>query len=803
MSAPANRSDGPPRQQRLRISDDADTPSRDVTWDVLSEKIKDLIVLADATGTIIYASPACRAFGYEPHELVGKTATDFTHPDDLEHMSANTRALFNGEVSDEPPDREHRIRRKDGSWVWLEGNPSLVRGPDGEPIALLNVFRDVTQNRMIRDALWEQTRRASMAESVAGVGYWRLDALTQEIFWSDQMFRIYGLEPGREPALDAAMAMTHPDDDQEAKARLETALATGQTWSDALTRIVHPNGETHLLSGSAVCECDRAGRITALFGTVVDVTEQRRAQQSIEASERRYRLLTDHATDMITRTSIHGRILYLSPSVARTTGYSLAELMPRKMREFVHPEDLPQFLDFYSALVAGRTEEGQPIRYRVRHKDGSWFWLESIPRLVRSTVPGEPDDIVDVSRNTTEQEALKARLQAALVAAEQAALVKSAFLANMSHEIRTPLTAVLGFTSLLEERTDLDAEAKRQLGRIAGASRALLALVNDVLDFSKLEAGQTTVAPRPTAAQDVVGEVLDMFTFQALEKALDLRLSTRGAIPASVSIDADRLRQILTNLIGNAVKFTERGSVSVSLDYDAGAQRLGVSVTDTGPGVAAAARERLFQRFSQVEGSSTRSKGGTGLGLAICLGLAEAMDGSITLRSRVGRGSTFRLEVAAPTVAMPATIFAPASWAQSLDGVRVLVADDNIANRDLVRAILESVGVEVSEACDGLEAVAAAQGLPVDAILMDLRMPGQGGRAAAAQIRATVGPNQDTPILAFSADGESAELEIGRNALFNAHLRKPMEPGKLLSALRQVLTDAGAPSQEVKIHAAL
>ena len=300
MSAPANRSDGLPRQQRLRICDDAaEAPSRDVTWDVLSEKIKDLIVLTDATGTIIYASPACRAFGYEQHDLVGRTAADFAHPDDLEHMEANGRALFNGDVSDEPPDREHRIRCKDGSWVWLEGNPSLIHGAEGQPIALLNVFRDVTHNRMIRDALWEQTRRASMAEAIAGVGYWRLDALTQEISWSDQMFRIYGLEPGCEPALAAAMAMTHPDDLEEASARLETALATGEAWSGVLTRIVHPDGATRLLSGSAVCECDRAGRITALFGTVMDVTEQRSAPPGIEASEPRNRLQTDHAAGVL------------------------------------------------------------------------------------------------------------------------------------------------------------------------------------------------------------------------------------------------------------------------------------------------------------------------------------------------------------------------------------------------------------------------------------------------------------------------------------------------------------------------
>jgi PAS domain S-box-containing protein len=930
MSETAPRPDGSKPPRRLRIADDSEAaPNRDVTWDVLSEKINDLIVLADVSGVMFYASPACRNLGYAQHEMIGRTAGDFVHPDDLAHFQANGAALFGGAPYDGPPDREHRVRCKDGSWVWMEGSPSLIHGAHGETIGIINIFRDVTDRRAVREALNEQARRAAMAEAVAGVGYWRLDVATEKITWSEQMFRIWGLEPGVEPPLAAAMAMTHPDDRAEGAARLQQALATGQGWTDDLTRIVRPDGQTRYvngrgvcetgaaghvtavfgtvmdvteqrnvqleleqqtqraalaetvagagywrfdtltgkltcsdgmlriyglgfaedpnfergmamthpedkaaadarwaralavgegwsgttrriirddgevrhISGNCVCETQAGGRVTAIFGTIMDVTDQRTAQLKLHESEARYRLITETATDMISHTSCRdGRLTYLSPAVERITGYTPAELVGQRMQAFVHPDDLPGFIEAFGDLMAGARPEGRAIRFRSRHKDGAWLWLESNPRLVRAP-DGTPTDIIDVTRNVGEQEALRARLTEARGEAETLAAVKSEFLANMSHEIRTPLTAVLGFTGLLEERGDLTPEAAAQVGRIAGAGRALLAIVNDVLDFSKLEAGEMTITPCPTDAGMVAREVLEMFVFQAKAKSLALRFDAVSHIPACVSIDADRLRQILTNLIGNALKFTEEGTVTVRLGYDKGAERLSVDVADTGPGIAAGMRERLFQRFSQIDGSSTRTKGGTGLGLAICRSLAEAMGGSVTLRSRVGRGSTFRVELAAPITEAILLNDAGRDHAASLDGIRVLVADDNRANRELARAILEPAGAEVSEACDGAEAIATALTLPVDVILMDLHMPGVGGRAATAEIRRGGGPNQDVPILAFSADSEVEEDGLSGSRLFDGQVNKPVSPHQLLNALRQAVFDGPAPQEEARRHA--
>ncbi|HZZ33375.1 MAG TPA: ATP-binding protein, partial [Phenylobacterium sp.] len=509
---------------------------------------------------------------------------------------------------------------------------------------------------------------------------------------------------------------------------------------------------------------------------------------------------TEDTTDMISLTASDGRHLYLSPSVARMTGYTIAELMPRRMREFVHPDDLDGFIAFYGELISGRHQGGQAIRYRVQRSDGAWIWLESNPRMAKSATLGQPDEIVDVSRDVTEQQRMKDRLQEALAEAEQATQVKSEFLANMSHEIRTPLTAVLGYSSLLAERGDLDPLARAQVERIDAAGRGLLAIVNDVLDFSKLEAGQTTITPRPTAAATLAREVLEMFAFAAQAKSLALRFDAAPDVPDFVFLDGDRLRQVLVNLVGNAVKFTDAGSVRMSLRYAAASGRLAIEVRDTGPGITARAQEKLFKRFSQVEGSLTSAKGGSGLGLAICQGLAEAMGGSISLRSRVGRGSTFRFELPAAIAPRPAHDDTATSRG-SLEGVRLLVVDDHPVNRELVRAILEPHGVEVSAARDGREAVEFAAKAPVDLILMDQRMPRLDGHAAAMEIRTGEGPNRDVPILSFSAEDVNSPSGPEGALIFSGQVRKPLQPAELLNALRLALADEDVPMDEVLRHA--
>ncbi|MDB5461058.1 MAG: hybrid sensor histidine kinase/response regulator, partial [Caulobacteraceae bacterium] len=387
---------------------------------------------------------------------------------------------------------------------------------------------------------------------------------------------------------------------------------------------------------------------------------------------------------------------------------------------------------------------------------------------------------IALERKSEALELASQRALAAMAAAEHATRAKAEFLANMSHEIRTPLTAIIGFTGLLSERPGLDDIARSHVQRVSMAGGALLAIVNDVLDFSKLEAGHFEINPVALSPTDVVRDALLLFTPQADAKGLNLQFETEGDLPSHVAVDPAGLRQILLNLVGNAIKFTSDGEVRLTVRHDGNRQQLHVTVTDTGPGLTVEQQERLFQRFSQVDASSTRKHGGTGLGLAICKGLAEAMGGGIGVTAEAGRGSSFHFHVDAPACDGPAP--ARDGPPPAIDGLRVLVVDDNPVNRQLARAILEQMGAEITDAAGGVEGLRKASELPFDVILLDLRMPDLDGPAVMHRLRSETGPNQSVPILAFTAAAEIDPALQGAGG-FDDLVRKPIQAADLIGAI--------------------
>jgi signal transduction histidine kinase/ActR/RegA family two-component response regulator len=396
---------------------------------------------------------------------------------------------------------------------------------------------------------------------------------------------------------------------------------------------------------------------------------------------------------------------------------------------------------------------------------------------------GRPVSLFGVFQDVTEQ-------RAAIIAAEQAAAVKSEFLANMSHELRTPLTSIVGFTDLAAGQPDLSPVMRDYVRRIDNAGRALLCTVNDILDFSKLEAGQVAIRPEPTDLEDLCRSTLELFAPQAGAKdlTLDFRMgSVSSALTPALMIDPDRVRQILLNLIGNAVKFTATGGVKVVAAWDPRTQRLGVSVADTGAGIPADKLDLLFQRFSQIDGSATRGAGGTGLGLAICKGLCEAMGGTVGADSVVGRGSRFWFEIEAHAANAGLEVAAPAITQMSaLTGARVLVADDHPANRELARLFLSGLGAEVIEVEDGAAAVDRLAAEVFDLVLMDLRMPRMDGREALKAVRTYVASAADTPILAYTADGDG-DVSLLMAAGFAGVVSKPLVPADFLRTVSRAL----------------
>ncbi len=375
--------------------------------------------------------------------------------------------------------------------------------------------------------------------------------------------------------------------------------------------------------------------------------------------------------------------------------------------------------------------------------------------------------------------------------AEAAAQAKSEFLANMSHELRTPLTSVVGFSELLQNSRALPESERRHADMIAMSSRALLAVINDILDYSKLEANGVVLDQTAFDPAEMAWAAADIVEAQCRRKGLALRVEVEPGLPRAVIGDEGRLRQVVLNLLSNAVKFTAEGSVTLTLGgrwLPDNRWSLILAVRDTGIGIAADKIDMLFERFSQADASTTRMYGGTGLGLSISQRLAMLMGGEVCVESTPGSGSRFWVEIpvtvsgdqALVTPAVPASTAIPAR-------ARILMADDAAANRELVTAILASQDVTLDTVCDGAEAVEAARSGIYDLILMDVQMPVMDGMQATRAIRAFGGAAGEVPILALTANVQASQVALCLEAGMDAHLAKPISVVDLLATVAAAL----------------
>jgi PAS domain S-box-containing protein len=528
---------------------------------------------------------------------------------------------------------------------------------------------------------------------------------------------------------------------------------------------------------------DRARLDEARAGQRQAEEAEREALRRLKASEEHFRLLAENSLDVIVRYGLDGTIEYVSPSVS-TLGYVPEELVGQPASTFTVSDDPVGNDSALKALLEGRPlPQGQLNEGRFKCKDGTLVWMQGNPAPVRDDT-GKLIGVTTVLRDITDRRAMEEELRRKKKDAEAAAVVKTQFLANMSHEIRTPLTGVIGFARLLDDLDDLPGAARTYIERIIAGGQTLLTIVNEVLDFSRLEAGRLELDPQAFDLAPFLEETLGLVSAEAARKGLALKLEIAEPKPARLTADSGRLRQVLLNLLGNAIKFTPAGSVTVNIAHETDlGGRLRVRVTDTGPGISGEHLDRLFQRFSQIDGSNSREHGGTGLGLSISKGLVEMMGGEIGVDSRPGQGASFWFTVAAP-ISEPAMAAEPPpdeDWERG--PLKVLVVDDVAVNRELIKAMLAPFDLDLSEASNGADAVDAALRHSYDLILMDLQMPGMDGLAATRAIRANCEPNRSTPILAVSANVLPAQVEACLRAGMNDHIGKPIDPRDLLSKI--------------------
>ncbi len=516
-----------------------------------------------------------------------------------------------------------------------------------------------------------------------------------------------------------------------------------------------------------------------------DVTEIQRARLEHEA-------ILKNASIGIALTR-ERRFMQTNPSFERMLGYGPGELVGQPASVVW---ESPEAYAEVGRLAGPLLGEGKPVALerQLRRRDGSLFWCRLLAQVVDPTHPSMGGTIW-IGEDITERRQIEQALAAARDVAEAASRAKSAFLANISHEIRTPLNGLLGLANLAMQTGTEEPRRMQYLEQIQDSAQSLTGIISDILDLSKIEAGKFNIEAVPFNLHALLKAVHHAYQSLATARSLELQLDVARGVPSTVRGDPVRLRQILSNYITNGLKFTERGSVRLSVSMSGAADRpahVRFTVCDTGPGIDTATQKRLFQPFTQADDSTTRRFGGTGLGLSICKELAELMEGEVGVDSTPGIGSCFWAELPLPETDLPVTDpRLEAEDFQRLEGLRVLLVEDNPVNMMIGVAMLEQWGVEVMQASDGAEGVAAveraaAEQRPFHVVLMDVQMPRLSGHEAARQMRCLYSA-EELPIIALTAAALVSEREEALASGMNDFLTKPVDAHKLRQALIRVV----------------
>ncbi len=593
----------------------------------------------------------------------------------------------------------------------------------------------------------------------------------------------------------------HPDDKQRAWDAWKRATQHDETYL-LECRLRRADGVYRwwLIHGAPLRDAN--GEIQKWFGTCTDIEELKQAEMALRESEERLRRLGDNLPDSAVYQYVHEtggsvRFLYFSEGVERLNGVSVQDVL--RDAGTLHRQSPPEYLDrlIEAEARSARDLSDFDMELPMRRPDGEvrWMRLHSRPRRL-------PDGgtIWDgVQTDVTERKRAEEALVQAKAAAEDANVAKSQFLANMSHELRTPMNAILGMIDVALPKA-LDTTVQDCLQTARGSADLLLTLLNDLLDSAKIESGKLELEAAPFSLRRMLDQIARVLSVRASEKGLAFYCRMPDETPDAVVGDRMRLQQVLLNLAGNAIKFTERGDVEIGLHalLQNGEASLEFAVRDTGIGIPPSALERLFQPFGQADASMSRRFGGTGLGLSICKSLVEMMSGTIWVESEVGKGSTFFFTIRLPLAKeAPAEFETPVAFPTRACGqLRVLLVEDNPANQKLATYILKDRGHVVEIAGDGEEAVYLTERNRYDVILMDVQMPGMNGLEATAAIRKRDGPQSRVPIIAMTAHALKDDRDHCLAAGMDGYLSKPVNAQEMIG-LVESLAGGGVPVAEV------
>jgi PAS domain S-box-containing protein len=789
-------------------------------WDIIGHKIS----FSESFGTL---------FGYHAgeYESTMELWMKALHPDDHDRLMASLDGFIASR--EESWSAEYRFRCADGSYAFVFDRAYVVRDAAGKAVRMAGSMQDITESKRAEAELRESRAHLQLALQASNIGPWDWDLISNQVRFSREWKQQLGYAENEITSdLSEFTSRLHPEDAERIAAMLDLCMADPSKEYDVEFRMRHKDGTYRWIHTRGSLHYDTAGRPVRMLGCHLDITDRRLAEEELREAKvaatlregaERYNFLADTVPQIIWTARPDGGLDYYNKAWFDYTGLTLEQTRDWGWSVVLHPDDLQHAVDLWTHSFS--TGENYEVEYRFkRASDGAYRWhlgralpmRDELGEIVQWV--GTCTDIDDARcskemlQTANDELGLRVRertseLHAAKEAAETANRAKSEFLANMSHEIRTPMNGIIGMTDLALE-TELNRDQREYLGMVKSSAHSLLGLINDILDFSKIEAGKLELEAIDFSLRDCVGGMLKPLGIRADQKGLELVADIHSDVPDHLTGDPMRLRQILINLTDNAIKFTERGEIVVSVSSQSitgDESELHFSVSDTGIGIPQEKQKAIFEAFAQADGSTTRTYGGTGLGLSIASQLIKKMGGRIWIESKVGEGTTFHFTARLGVRAA----LSPAKYVEphDLQGLRALVVDDNAVNRRMLSAMLLNWRMKPTVVASGAGALeemtrAANADAAYEVVLLDAMMPEMDGFALAEKI------NQQPALADATVMMLSSAIPAGTAERCSAlgvagWLSKPITQSELLDAILIAVSrdkeDGGNPDAQTQV----
>lgn len=653
---------------------------------------------------------------------------------------------------------------------------------DQEVVAISGFCRDISENMRLQNKIILAKERYENAASATNDGIWEWDLANQHIHLSERLKEILGFHSSKiNFDLETFGRMFHPEDLPRIIHDFQALIRSDRDQLVGEVRLKHADGHWVWMEGRGSAVRDEKGWVLRISGAITDISERKKSQLELK----KLSLVASNTSNSVVITDADGIVEWTNDGFTRITGYSKEEIIGRRPGPLLQgPETDPEV----KKLVAQRIREGEPVSTEILNynKSGASYWISMEINPIRDQ-QGHITNYIAIQTDITSQKVYELQLKVAKKKAEAAAMAKSEFLATMSHEIRTPMNAVIGMTGLLLD-SPLSEEQRDFVDTIRISGDNLLNIINDILDFSKIDAGKLDLEQQAFLLPETVEDVLDLLSSKAQAQNLELTYEADPLVPANIISDPTRVNQVLVNLIGNAIKFTKEGEVSLSIKEThrfRNVSQIQFSVRDTGIGIPKNKAKKLFQAFSQVDTSTTREYGGTGLGLAISSRLVQLMGGDIWVDSIPGEGSTFHftIRVKRHDDSTFGTYILP-EHKPITAGKRALLIDDNQTNLRILQSQMSTWGISC-ETCDQpLEVLSMVQQKDYDLLIMDMHMPDLNGLNLARQLTDHLG-DKAPPMIMLTSLGQS--LRENERKYFQAFLHKPVRREQLYKHIHKIL----------------